>query len=84
MSEVSNTPSVPDAYALRSIVARWLRIRTEHIADSIGIAGGSVHLGVSEQRAVLAQLANDADHSDLLVRLFMGEEPLPFEEWRNR
>lgn len=75
-----------DAYALRSLVGKWLRLRAQHIEDSVGISlwDKDGQMPKDEQRRVLQQLANDAEHSDLLVRLFKGEEPLFFEEWKAR
>lgn len=71
-------------YELRNIVGRWLRIRADHVHDSIGIAGSAPGLDWDQQQRLLLQLAADAEHSDLLARLFRGEEPLSFDEWRNR
>lgn len=34
--------------------------------------------------SVFMQLAIDAEHSFLLRRLFAGEEPLPYEEWKEK
>lgn len=71
-----------DAYEMRRIVALWLRIRMEHVEESNGLSDHLVPR--DKQRAVFQQIANDADHSDLLVRLFNGEEPMPFDQWRTR
>ena len=71
-----------DVYALRRIVGRWLRIRGEHLAESKGL---SEHLVPKDRQAILfQQLAADAEHSGLLIELFKGEEPLPFDEWQKR
>lgn len=67
-----------DEWELRAVVARWLRIRAEHIEESIGF----LDFPKAEQKRILNQLANDADHSWLLVRLFREEEPLPFDKWK--
>lgn len=69
---------------LRNVVGRWLRIRADHVHESVGIAGHMGKLDKGFQNSLLLQLAADAEHSDLLVRLFKGEEPLPFEEWLGR
>ena len=78
---MTNRPSVPDAYALRNLVGRWFRIRAEHVHESVGIAGHMGKLDKGFQHSLLLQLAADAEHSDLLVRLLQGEEPLEFEQW---
>lgn len=69
-----------DPYAARQLVSRWFRTRAEHPGSGIA---GSIHPPITDPK-VFTQLAADADHSDLLVRLFMGEEPLPYEEWLTR
>ena len=62
-----------DRFALRWIVGRWLRIRASHVQGTPGRK--------DELRALFTQLAADAEHSDLLARLFAGENPLPYNEW---
>lgn len=69
-------------WELRRAVGRWLRIRAEHIEESVGIAGSAPPLDSDEQRRLLLQLAADAEHSWLLVRLLDGHEPMEFNEWR--
>jgi hypothetical protein len=71
-------------FTARSIVGQWLRIRAMHHKNSQGIAGSAPRLSSDEQKRVLEQIAADAEHSDLLVRLFRGEEPLDYEEWKRR
>jgi hypothetical protein len=67
---------VSDAYALRWAVGRWLRIRAAH--ETRLAAGYAYYLrdGVTVQQ-LFTQLAADAEHSALLIRLFEGKEPLP-------
>jgi hypothetical protein len=74
-----------NSLALRQIVGRWLRIRAQHVHESIGISG-SAHglLARDEQERVLLQLAVDAEHSDLLLRLFDGGKPLSWDDWQRR
>jgi hypothetical protein len=139
---MSNT--VTDARVLRSYVARWLALRSEHAAESWGVktvprekqaqvferlAADALQsepllrllvreqprkwndfsavvvswlhacaelasqrseglpeslLARERQPGLFRQLAWDAMHSGLLGRLFNGEEPLPFEEWKVR
>lgn len=67
-------------WELRRAVGRWLRIRADHIEDSVGIA--NCGLDKETQERVLRQLAADAEHSWLLVRLLDGHEPMEFNEWR--
>jgi hypothetical protein len=76
--------SPPDnVYAIRSIVGQWLRLRAKHAHESpTGLLPGT--LGIYLQRQVFTQLAADADHSDLLVRLLLGEEPQEFAEWKEK
>lgn len=50
---------------LRTVVGKWLRIRGQF----------DVHSNSLEQG--FTQLAADAEHSGLLVRLLAGKEPLP-------
>lgn len=73
--------SVLDEWELRNVVGRWLRIRAEHVHESVGIAGHMGQLDKDFQRRLLLQLAADAEHSWLLARLFRGDEPLSFEDW---
>lgn len=67
-------------WELRRAVGRWLRIRADHIEESVGIANQG--LDKDAQRRLLIQLAADAEHSWLLVRLLDGHEPMEFNEWR--
>lgn len=70
-----------DEWEVRKIVGRWLRIRAEHVHESNGIAGHMGKLDKGFQHSLLLQLAADAEHSELLVRLLRGDEPMSFEEW---
>lgn len=74
--------AVEDAATTRMIVGRWLRIRADHCAESYGV--GEHVLPKDKQHPLLTQLAADAEHSDLLLRLLNGEEPLPFDAWKKR
>lgn len=74
--------SVPVEFAIRNIVGRWLRLRGEHIEGSFGLSEFIVPR--DRQAQLFQQLSADADHSDLLLRLLKGEEPLPFDEWKER
>lgn len=71
-----------DVYEVRRIVARWLSLRGQHVEDSVGL--GEYIVPKDKQALMFQQLSADAAHSDLLVRLLMGEEPLPFDEWKAR
>ncbi len=68
-----------DPYEVRRIVGQWLRIRGTHAEESIGLSDWFVPK--DKQAQLFQQLSADADHSDLLVRLLNGEEPMPFDEW---
>ena len=82
MTESSSPREARDPYELRNIVGKWLRIRAEHVEQSVGIAGSAWGmLDKVQQQTVLQQLAADAEHSDLLVRLFRGDPPMTFIEW---
>lgn len=63
-----------DVYALRNAVGRWLRIKAERPFEQ-GQRSATECLVARGAQAMYQQLANDAEHSDLLIRLFMGEEP---------
>lgn len=63
---MSNQPAHRDAYVIRAVVSRWLRIRAEHEDLT----------WKPYDRGALTQLAADVDHSALLVRLLEGKEPL--------
>jgi hypothetical protein len=62
------------AYFVRRCVGQWLRLKEQWEGFNFG-GHGSVHRRY--QRGELSQLAADADHSALLVRLLGGGEPLP-------
>jgi hypothetical protein len=80
--EASVDGSTTDAFAHRNIVGRWLRLRGMHIEESQGL---SEYLVPKDKQAQLfQQLAADAEHSGLLVDLFNGKEPLPFDEWKEK
>jgi hypothetical protein len=66
------TPQTP--YVLRSCVSRWLRIRVQH--DKMLEGRYRQLMAAGDVKALFMQLAADADHSALLVRLFEGKEPL--------
>jgi len=67
-------------------VSLWLRTRAAHVDNSQGLMlwlPDSGPLSKLDQEKIFTQLAADADHSWLLLRLFNDEEPMTFDTWRD-
>lgn len=78
MNKLSNT----EAREITSIVSRYFRIRSNHFMEA---NSSLANYGDRDMLCdLLIQIAADVDHSDLLVRLLRGEEPLDYEEWKNK
>lgn len=64
-----------DPSTARHLVGVWLRTR---IAHEVGLADRYRYLvKEGDVKAIFQQLAADAEHSALLLRLFEGKDPLP-------
>lgn len=72
-----------DPYTLRNAVGRYFRVRAEHPGmNMVANLIPGTYFEEDLSRMVFIQLAADVEHSDLLARLFAGEEPLPYDEWK--
>jgi hypothetical protein len=69
-----------DIYKLRAAFGDWLRIRLQHEERLLERYGPTLSAEVSPGQKInmlFSQLAIDAEHSALLMRLLEGKEPLP-------
>lgn len=64
------TTDSTNEFALRKIVVDWLRLRAAHAPEGEGWS--------------FSQLADEVDHSDVLLRLFRGEKPPLCDEGKDR
>jgi hypothetical protein len=76
VSPSSQSDGQLDVYGLRRAVGQWLRIKADRPFEQAQAPAMNALVAQGAQ-AMYRQLAADAEHSDLLIRLFKGEEPRP-------